>query len=47
MTLTDLEMFPNKRPGYKNKNQSVGELVSDENKRTLNREQPARECDSV
>lgn len=47
MTLTDLETFPSKRPGYKNKSQSVGELVSDENKRTLNREQPARECDSV
>lgn len=41
MILTDLGMFPNKRLGYRNKSQSMGELVSEENKRTFNTEQPA------
>lgn len=46
MISTALGTFPNKRLGYENKNQSVGELVSEDNKRTFNIEQSATDSDS-
>lgn len=46
MILTDLGMFPNKRLEYNSKNQRMGELVSEEDKRTFHIEQQATKWDS-